>query len=222
MTEHLSDLQLDAHRLGRGDDGVSSHLLACEACRAREVLLSEQAEAFGRRYDPAQLAAATLEKATPQVRAGRFRIPAVLLAAAAALVLFLRLEPEGVRKKGDDRWLRIHQRGPSGPVALEGPISAGAKLLLELRPEGPRWVRLFSASGEGPLVALYPEAEGPAWRLEGPDWLDREVVVDDAPGPERLTAVACEGNFGHTEALTMLRTRVRDDCVVEKVVLEKR
>lgn len=222
MTEHLSDLQLDAHRLGRGDDVVSAHLLACEACRGREGLLSEQAEAFGRRYDPAQLAAATLVKVAPEVRVGRFRIPAVLLAVAAALLLFLRLEPEAVRKKGDERWLRIHQRGPSGPVALEGSIAAGAKLLLELRPEGPRWVRVYSASGQGDWAALYPEVEGPAWRLEGPTWLDREVVVDDAPGPERLTAIACEGNFGHAEALTMLRTQLRGDCVVEKVVLEKR
>lgn len=222
MIEHLSDLQLDAHRLGRGDGAVSAHLVACEACRAREVVLSEQAAAFERRYDPAALAAATLAKAAPQVRVGRFRIPAVLLAAAAALVLFLRLEPEGVRRKGDERWLRVHQRGPSGPVALEGSIGAGTKLLLQLEPKGPRWVRLFSASGEGALVALYPDSEGPAWRIEGPTWLDREVVVDDAPGPERLTAVACEGNFGHAEALTMLRTRPRGDCVVEKVVLEKR
>lgn len=222
MTEHLSDLQLDAHRLGRADQVVPLHLEACTECRERQAFLEAAAQQFAQDFDPARLAAATLSKAAPTVRAGRFRIPAVLLAAAAALLLFVRLDPEGVRKKGDDRLLRVHQRGPGGPVALEGPISAGTKLLLELHPKGPGWVRLFSASGEGNFVALYPEPTGPAWRLEGPTWLDREVVVDDAPGPERLAAIWCEGEFGQVEALTMLRTQARADCVSMKVVLEKR
>lgn len=219
MSEHLSDLRLDAHRLGALDPRSEAHLLACAECQARALHLRRAAEAFAASFDPAALAAATPRP----VRRRWVGWATGLLAAAAVALLVVRSSTDPIRTKGGGGGLRVERRGPNGPEPLKGPIEPGARLVVQASTSRPGYGRLYSATAGGPWLPLYPAPTAPAWRLEGPTWLDREVVIDDAPGRERLALVICPAPFSDPEGqAVLLHTGGPQGCLVETVTLEKR
>jgi hypothetical protein len=193
MTEHLSDLQLDALRLGTAEPGVGAHVEACERCQRRRDALAADAEAFSSRFDPAQLAARTRARAEGSRgtrRPGWWAFGGVsMMAAAAAATLLIVAPGEETRTKGDGARVEIYAPRDDEPRPVGGAVEPGAHLWVRVAVPGPRRVRLLWSPAPGGWTPLFPPARDPAWAVEGPAWLEREVVLDGELATERLGAV---------------------------------
>lgn len=238
MSEHLSDLVLDALRIGAppvsGED--RAHLLSCAACRARQQALDEDAANFQQRFDLPGLAADALMRASqpspwrsfswlrfPWLRFRWLRFAFVPAAVAAAVLLVVVLRPPQIRTKGAaSAHVEVFVIDGDARRAIDGPVARDARLAVRVVAAGPEHVRILWGSEPDRFDALYPEERAMAWAIEGPSWLEREVVLDGAREPELLGVVACEDEVSHAEALTALAAGAREGCVVETVEVKKR
>lgn len=221
MNEHLSDLALDNLRLG-GREG-QAHLEGCALCQARQAELASDADAFEARFVPAQLAADTLAAAeAPSQRRGSFlRLFAVAGTAAAVAALLIVAEPDdGLRTKGSGALFSLFQRIDGERVRVEGVVERDARL--ELRAEAAGYVRVLWETEAGAWTPLFPSPGGDAWRIEGPSWLPREVVLDGAPATERIGVVVCDTEVGAVEARAVLDGGYRSGCRAQYEELSKR
>lgn len=225
--EHLSDLELDALRLGElpGDASAlaEAHLGACPACQARRAALDASAADFAQRFVPAALAAETLARAETQRPWWRQRLAVWVPAAASAVAAVLLLSPvDAVRTKGAGGAVEVFVLDGDTPRSLSGPVPAGARLAVRVSPgPAPAWARLYWRSTEG-VAPLHPAPDAAAWALTTPTWLEREVVLDDAPGPEALVAVLCAAPVSDDEARAVMDDEERAGCRRDVVAITKR
>jgi hypothetical protein len=217
MSEHLSDLALDAIRLGRGD---RSHLDTCAICQARAAILESEAAKFAT-LDHAALIDDALARPKVQPIDRRSLLVPLALAAAASL-LYVALPSEGLRPKGAGAKASLHVLVDGGPAAIRGPLGDGDRLALQLAPPSPSLVRILWWSAPDGWRPLYPEQMELAWHIAEPTWLDREVVLDGASGTEAAGVVFCRDPVTHTEARTMLEGAPREDCTIERIEVQKR
>lgn len=237
--EHLSDLELDRLRISQERPPV--HLDSCPRCQGRfEALLKAQDE-FRARYSEGALIGDLQQRmdAKKPRRWIALWVPALAAAAALAAVVVLVPGPQSIRPKGDGVLLEVFVLQPEGGRApLEGPIAPGSRLAVRLAPKQRSAVRLLwgseprstrgASAGPGPddrpkvWAALYPDERAPSWMLAEPAWLEREVVLDDAREDEELAVVACTESVDHRGAAAMLDGRVRPDCTIARVRIEKR
>ena len=215
MSEHLSDLALDALRIQGGED---AHLVSCARCQARREALDTDAAAFVRRFSLPGLAADAIAQSEKKPRRTWLFVPAILTAAAA---MFLVFRPGTIRTKGPGG-VEVYVLDGDDKQRMGGPVDANARLAIRVSVETARHVRLLWESTPGDFGALYPSVDARAWVLEAPTWLHREVVLDGALGPERLGVVSCEGAIDHPAAAALLRGDSREDCVVEWISILKR
>lgn len=144
---------------------------------------------------------------------------------AAAGFLLIAVPPDGVRPKGEDAQLELFLRTEAGVVGVTGAVEADAHLAVRVRPPARRFVRLLWESEPHRWGALYPREGDAAWLVRRATWLEREVVLDGAPEPERLGAVLCEEEVDHGEAVALLMREsgeVRNGCRVEILPVLKR
>lgn len=188
-----SDLRLERHLMDPSTSDLSSHLSACEACRARLARMEADGEAFRRFVYPATVDAVT-------EAAGRRRAPAWIAALAAAgaagalaVVLIGRPSPapEYVGTKGDaigfTAWLGSAEG--ARPLRDGDPVPPGAALRFQVRATGACRLWIVSADAGGTVSRIYP-AEGDQGAVApeaGP--LPGGAVLDGNVGPERLFAV---------------------------------
>ena len=83
-------------------------------------------------------------------------------------------------------------------------------------------MRILWGAGPDRWAALYPEEHAPAWSVESPSWLEREVVLDGAQETERLGVVACDGPLSHQDAVEALTRGARGRCELQTIEVEKR
>lgn len=227
---HLSDMQLDLHRLGSAPPEVAAHLEGCEVCRARAEALATDAADFAARFEPAVLATATLQAVDARPRRRWFGALAGFgaLAAAAGVLLFVRPDPEIVRAKGAGPAVELFVTEAGEITPVKGAVPADAHLAVRLRPgagaSGARekQVRLLWSSRPGAWRALYPAAEAPSWSVRGEAFLPREIVLDGAREPERLGVVLCERAVDHAAATAALEGAAEPGCAAETLEITKR
>jgi hypothetical protein len=208
---HLTSLDLDRVELGGPDSGegtrIQSHLSVCPACATRR---SEHAALVSR------FRVAVLPRTVDVVAAGRrsgargFRLLAlaVALPALAGLALVVRVgrpvappaEPApqiGVKGAAVMHvFARLGGPAPQVPGAvvkvLEGSrLSAGDALRFVLDPTGLPYVLIASVDGAGQINIYYPYGGESSARVDERATVSvpHSIVLDQAPGPERLFAL---------------------------------
>lgn len=218
MSEHLSDLQLDALRRLDGETSGRDHLEGCSTCRARQAELAAEDGLFEARFSPARLAAETRAAAEP--RPARWWPAMGALAAAAGVAVVVGVPGEQIRTKGAQDTVAVFVHADGQTIALAGAVDAEAHLRVQVR--GPGYARVLWSSTAGDWSTLYPTPDAEPWRVEASTWLPREVVLDGAPETETLAAVVCPEPVDEARAQAMLQSGVTDGCRTAKVVIEKR
>lgn len=207
---HPSSLDLDALALDAlaGDDRarVRSHVDACPACAAELAARGAEGEAFGRSVLPRTLPALRARIEAP-ARWRRWRwslIPAAVAVAAAVLFALRPLEPP---RPPDGR---VEQAGPvlavKGGISFRVFASRGGEVFpvrdgVALAPAdrirfavssgAHRHLLIASVDGSGAATVYYPyggDRSGPIEPGRAVE-LPSSIVLDDAPGPERVFAL---------------------------------
>lgn len=190
---HTSPLLVEKLLAGKATDdevqAAEAHASGCARCR--EEL--HGARAAGRRFAesvfPRTLPA--LEARRPPRRSWRLVLP-LALAATAAVVLFVRSpQPDGPRfqSKGEGA-LRVfaHRGGESFPVPDGTALRAGDRIRFGVVPGDARFVLVASVDGRG-NASIYQPSTPVASGGEPLVILPDSIVLDDAPGPERIFAL---------------------------------
>jgi len=223
MSQHLSDLDLDAMRLGAGAAEAVDHLQGCETCQARQHTLTREAEDFAQRFNPAGLAAQTLAQSPrPRPWWRRLAWASAPLAAMAALLLMVVMPSETeLRTKGGPSPVEVFVVTEQGPKPMPATVAPGARLAVRNNPGETRQVRLLWGLKRGPWQALYPDDAAPSWQTKGPAWLSQEVVLDGETAPERLQVVMCRQPVSHSQALALIGNVAQAGCALHSVDVVK-
>lgn len=208
MSEHLSSLRIDALALGRPDPEAVRHLEACARCRADADEAQRRRDHFDRsvvrRSAPLVSARAQRQRATRLL----WLAPAVAAAVALALAIVLpRPREPDLRVKGGPGLHVFARRGEVVARLHDGEaLAAGDGLRFVVEPAGLGYLLIASVDGAGHTTIYYPYGGRGSGRLaaEPRVELPGSIVLDDAPGPERVFALFSERplSAGEVEAAT--------------------
>lgn len=194
---HPSQLALDSLALGglapQERAALEAHLATCPRCQERVREAATAREHFERRVLPATL---------PALRERR-RLPALLWGGLPALALGLVLllvvvrpgpapeEPDLGIKGGGTLQLFVRRHGRVWQAAPGERLQAGDEVRFRVEPLGRRYVLVVSVDGTGKASVYYPfgGAKSAPIAPQGLSELPGSVVLDAAPGPERLFAL---------------------------------
>ncbi|HEY1812930.1 MAG TPA: DUF4384 domain-containing protein [Kofleriaceae bacterium] len=203
---HLSAFTLDALALGTETAGAREHLAACARCRGD----LEAAQAL-REHFTAHVLSRTLPVRRRRPVWPWFALPA--LAAAIALVAIIvrpshrAAEPE-LAIKGDAAWQVFANRDGQTFAVHDGTeLAPGDRIRFAVIPDGARYLLVASIDGAGVASIYYPYdgAESAAIPAGDRVELPGSIVLDAAPGPERVFAVFSDEPIGATAVADRLR-----------------
>jgi hypothetical protein len=185
-----------------GAEDVRSHLGSCARCRNRfasfEAVEVPPFENLFRQRLPHEHKPNDLE-AKPRRGPRRWTLPAILLAAAAALVVGARVprseEPSAQTRTKGALSLDLVLRRPSGEVTRPeqgGAVFPGDALRFEVTAAEPGFVIVLGLDAAG-AVTVYAPASESTIQLEASarTVLPGSIVADKTLGPERIVAVLC-------------------------------
>jgi hypothetical protein len=224
MTAHLSQWELDAlalHALAPPAAArAEAHLADCAPCQRAWATL----QALHRRFDTD-----VLPRTLPRLRAraeGAVRRPGWTwtLAPAAALAVALVLGvlwpsspdpgpegPEYAIKGGGPRLRVFARRGERVEAVGEGvQLAPGDALRFVVEPEGLPYLLVASLDAAGTVSVYFPYGGQRGERLpegDGPVELPGSIVLDAAPGPERVWALFSRAPLERAEVEAALRAR---------------
>jgi hypothetical protein len=119
--------KLDAVAAGDPPGSIAAHLEACEACAAYVARMTAEASAFRMHADPVAFAEAVRRRATARRRAARIWVAAPLVAAAAAVLLWLHATPDVSRGSTVPGSATVTSSAPANDVArFKGGLSVAA------------------------------------------------------------------------------------------------
>lgn len=193
ITRHLSALDLDALALGALPEGEAraarAHLATCATCRVDADASAALRDQFER--------SALARNVPTRPRRNPFWLVAPALAAAAAVALVFvttrqhpREQPE-LAIKGDAAWQVVANRnGETFAVHDGASLIPGDRIRFAVTPNGAHFLLVASIDGAGTPSIYYPyegseSAAVTGERVEVPG----SIVLDAAPGPERLFAL---------------------------------
>jgi hypothetical protein len=196
VTAHPSSLQLDAMAAGHLGDAdaaaVRAHVGGCTRCRGDLEAAEAACAEFARDVLPR-----TIGRLRPRPSRWRLLVPAlaVPVLAAAALVLWLRrpdaVPDDNLRMKGGLSFQVFAER--AGDVIAVGDgtrLAPGDRIRFVVGSGGPSYLLVASIDGAGTATVYYPyggEHSGSA--AVQPAELPGSIVLDAAPGPERVFAL---------------------------------
>jgi hypothetical protein len=198
---HLSSLELDALALDAlpppEKERLSEHLGACASCRQRSEELATLKTRFTNHVLPRHLADLSW-RPSPWAHWGGLLARWVPVLAMAGLALFLVLPRERVHetsdlgvKGGATLQVFVH-RGERVWKAEEGePLSPDDQIRFQVESGGLPYLLVVSIDGAGKPSVYYPFnalRSGPVETGE-PVALPYSIILDSAPGPERLYAL---------------------------------
>jgi len=209
---HLSSFHLELARLGEASAAergfVDEHLRDCAACAEMAAAFEQHRQTFAAAGAARADAGARAQRDVGRARRRRFFwMAATLLFPAAAALVVLAAPRRGARDAGLEP--EIAAKGGSGPglvvAARRGsrvfvvgpgePLHPGDQIRFVLERVRQRYVLIASVDGAG-RASIYVPYEGSASlqvgtgdRIEIPG----SIVIDDAPGPERLFALVSAG-----------------------------
>jgi hypothetical protein len=197
--KHPSSFTLDALALGAlppAEEGsIRDHLASCARCRDDAEAGRQAQERFAVRVLPATLPA--IEALGPRRRAAW---PWLAIPALAAVITLLLILGRGDRRATEEPDVRIkgaaslelyaNRQGRVVRVRDGDPLAPGDRLRFVVYPDDQPYLLIASIDGAGKTSVYFPY-HGPASdrieqspRIEIPD----SIVLDDAPGPERIYA----------------------------------
>jgi hypothetical protein len=197
--KHPSSFTLDALTLGalpQAEEGsIRDHLAACARCREDAEATRQAQERFAVRVLPATLPA--VEALGPRRRAAWRWLAIPALGAVVILLLMVgrgdrrAIEEPDVRIKGTASLeLYANRQGRVLRLRDGDPLAPGDRLRFVVYPGDRPYLLIASIDGAGKASVYFPY-HGPASgrieqspRIEIPD----SIVLDDAPGPERVYA----------------------------------
>jgi hypothetical protein len=191
---HLSSLAIDAlaggHLAGGDAEAARAHVAACARCRADFAAAEAACATFTRDVLPRTVGKLRARRSWHWWRWTALVAP--LLAAAALLLFFARrgdvAEPD-VRVKGATTFQVFAKRGDRVFAVRDGTkLAAGDQIRFVAG--GTRYLLIGSVDGAGKPTVYYPYG-GPrsAQIAEQPSELPGSIVLDAAPGPERVFAL---------------------------------
>jgi hypothetical protein len=213
--------ELEAHE----EEAARAHVDGCTRCTRRWEELSRELEAFANEPLPPRLRAHARGSRTRLVVAA-----SAVLAAAAALVLFLRPPAiDGTRMKGGDVKLGFYvKHGES--VRLAGPgerVGPGDALRFVYSSRAPQHLAILSVDGARHASIYFPSGATTTLVAAGTDVaLPESTILDATLGDETIYGVFCPEPFA-PEALRRELEAAPDrvpnpkGCVVETAHLTK-
>lgn len=188
-TSHPSPLTLDTLALDALDaetaNRVHEHLATCARCRDAQQAASDLRARFLVEVLPRGLRA-------PRSRAWRWlAVPA--LAALLVVLVWSRL-PDGIPMlavKGDAAWqVFAHRDGQTFAVHDGTALAEGDRLRFAMLLAGARYLLVASVDGRGATTIYYPYDGAESAPVVGDRFeLSGSIVLDAAPGPERIYAL---------------------------------
>ncbi len=187
---HLSALALDALALGTETAGARDHLVTCARCRG-----DYEAAAALREHFTVSVLART------QPRRSRIVWPwlAIPAFAAAIGVLFVIARPRPVTRpasdlaiKGDAAWQVFANRDGQTFAIHDGvQLEPGDRIRFAVTPDGARYLLVASIDGGGAVSIYFPYGGSQSEALEAGERVELpgSIVLDAAPGPERMFAL---------------------------------
>ena len=187
---HLSALTLDAFALGALDGAteasVRSHLATCDACHADHAAAAEHRAHFTQYVLPRGL---------PERRVLHWVwwLAPLLAAALIAVVAWPRTAPpdDGIVIKGGASWqVFANHAGQTFAVHDGTPLGAGDRIRFVVEPAGAHYLIVGSVDGLGNPTIYYPYGAAMSTPIAGDRIeLAGSIVLDAAPGPERVFAI---------------------------------
>jgi len=202
---HVSVLMLDALALGALDRDVAAHvrahLASCARCGGDDRDAAELREQF------------TQSVLSRGVSVRRPRLWAWLTVPAIAVaVLLIALWPrprEGdeIAIKGDASWQVFANRdGQTFAVHDHTDLAAGDRIRFVVLPDGAKYLLIASVDGGGGITVYYPYGGERSGGIDGVRFeLAGSIVLDDAPGPERIFAILSDAPVEAATVTTCLR-----------------
>lgn len=205
---HISPLTLDALALGALDPDavelVQAHLAGCADCRGDQETAAALRDQFAR---------TVLPRGLPGRRRSRYRL---WLAAPVFAGLYWLLVPGSPRPapipelavKGDAGWAVYANRDGQTFVVRDGiALVAGDRIRFTVMPERARYLIVALIDGRGAATVYYPydgqySAPITGQRVE----LEGSIVLDDAPGPERIYALLSDRPLAAADVKAELQT----------------
>jgi hypothetical protein len=191
----VSDLVLDRLRIGEllPSSEAAAHVAACSDCAARAAALRGDMQQFVDEQFVPGLAADARKRA----RGRRLMLPVAsgLLAAAAALLLFVNVRPSPVsRTKGKGALDLVVRRadGHVEPVVAGTLLHPGEAVRFIISTDTAGYLAIVGADAHKVVTAYEPMSGEARSIAAGPrQIIDGSVVLDDALGAERMIAVVC-------------------------------
>lgn len=186
---HISALTLDALALNALDPDtaahVRAHLAACSACCDDMTTAAELREQFVR---------SVLPRGLPARRSHRWPWLAVPAFAALMLIVVLWQRPRPIPElaiKGEASWQVFANRDGQTFAVRDGTeLAAGDRIRFAVQPDGARHLLVASIDGSGAVTIYYPYGGDQSASIEGDRIeLAGSIVLDAAPGPERIYAI---------------------------------
>jgi hypothetical protein len=186
---HISALMVDALALHVLDHDtaahVRAHLASCTRCSGDQNEAADLREQFAR---------SVLPRGLPMHQPHRWTWLAVPAVAVAVLIIALWQRPERrdeIAIKGVASWQVFANRdGQTFAVRDEAELVPGDRIRFVVLPDGARYLLVASVDGGGGVTIYYPyngehsaSVDGDRFELAG------SIVLDDAPGPERIYAI---------------------------------
>jgi hypothetical protein len=192
------------------------HLASCARCRARAEEDQAVRERFAGRIE--RMLAATRHRGRAWRRWLAVKLVVPVMAAAAAILVLARpgTQPSATSSSDDDLGIKggpvfqvyaLHQHQVVA-VSDGSVLAPGDEIRFAVTPQGWTHVLIASLDGAGNVTIYYPynadrsAAIEPRARTELPG----SIVLDDAPGPERLFAVFSRSPILASDVTVQLRS----------------
>jgi hypothetical protein len=190
VSKHVSALDLDRLALDALAEPdlarVRDHLAGCARCRADDKAARELRDHFASRVLPRGLPA----------RKSRWTwwIAAPALAAAAVVLVVIARPRDGdeITIKGEAAWQIYASRGDKQFRVRDGTVlAAGDRIRFVVTPSGAPYLMIASVDGTGSASIYYPYDGTKSARIasDRTTELEGSIVLDAAPGPERVFAI---------------------------------
>lgn len=189
IAPHVSALALDALALGTLEPdaaaGVRAHLASCAQCRDAELAAASHR---------AEFLVTVLPRGLPAPRPRTWRWLAIPVFGALVLAVAWLRSPDRtpiLAIKGDATWqVFAHREGQTFAVHDGTELAAGDRLRFVMALAGARYLLVVSVDGSGAVTTYYPYEGAQSAPVEGDRFeLAGSIVLDAAPGPERIYAL---------------------------------
>jgi hypothetical protein len=197
VSGHPSSLTIDALATGRLAEvdaaAARAHVAGCERCRGDLAAVEAACAQFTREVFPR-----TVDKLRPRRSPWRLLLPVLVPALAAAALVIWQVRrartPTGdddIRIKGAMTFQVFANRGDEViPVRDGTQLAEGDRIRFVVGSGGPEYLLVVSIDGAGNPTVYYPYGgERSGAITQEPSELPGSIVLDAAPGPERVFAL---------------------------------